>query len=247
MAMANPTPKPGSTYSEQLIASCQGLVRNLAWKIHQKIAGRVDLEDLISYGQVGLAEAASRFDPSRGGRFTTYAYYRIRGAILDGLTQMTWFNRMDYHASRYEHMAHTLLEDGDHKDHDSLEGDAHWLTDVSSKLTMVYLASTLGTDDRSLFSDLPDLAIAGPDAQAMHCEMRFLLKQLIEELPQRARSLIHWTYFDGLTLKEAGERLGISKSWASRLHEKTLRQLAKGFRRAAISRGQNAQPMSVNG
>lgn len=220
--------------------SCQGLVRNLAWKIHQKIGGRVDLEDLISYGQVGLAEAAARFDPSRGGRFTTYAYYRIRGAILDGLTQMNWFNRRDYHASRYEELAIALLETGDDTEGDSLAGDAQWLADVTSKLAVVYLASTLGADDRGMLSGLRDPSAVGPESEAMQREMCLLLRQLIEELPQQAKSLIRWTYFDGLTLKEAGQRLGISKSWASRLHEKTLRQLANGFRQAGTARRANA-------
>src|SRR5688572_30076999 len=82
-----------------LIAGCQGLVRTLAWRIHKKLPPSVDLEDLISYGQVGLAEAARDFDPSLGDHFITYAYYRIRGAILDGLTKLSWFSLHDYHGS----------------------------------------------------------------------------------------------------------------------------------------------------
>ena len=221
---------PAST--EQLIVRCQGLVRNLAWKIHQKIGGRVDLEDLISYGQVGLAEAASRFDPSRSNQFTTYAYYRVRGAILDGLKQMNWFRPSDFHASRYENMANALLANDEEKGEDNLESDANWLGDVSSKLAVVYLASSLGKEDQSIFSELADPSASSPDTRAMEYEMRSQLRQLIEELPEQARSLIRLAYFESTTLKEAGERLGISKSWASRLHEKTLQHLAKGFREA---------------
>ena len=78
----------GPLTTQQLVVSCQGLVRSLAWKIHCKLPRSVDLEDLVCYGQIGLVEAARDFDSSRGGQFTTYAYYRIRGAILDGMSKM---------------------------------------------------------------------------------------------------------------------------------------------------------------
>src|SRR4051812_26640647 len=86
---------------DELIDACQGIVRLLAWKIFQKLPRWVELEDLIGYGQVGLALAARDFDKSRGNQFSTYAYYRVRGAILDGLKQMSWFSRYEYEASRY--------------------------------------------------------------------------------------------------------------------------------------------------
>src|SRR4051812_22091921 len=89
---------------QQLVHSCQGLVRSLAWQIHRKCPAQVELDDLIAYGQVGLAQAANEFDPVRANQFTTYAYYRIRGAILDGLSQLSWFRSYEKRA-RYERMA----------------------------------------------------------------------------------------------------------------------------------------------
>ena len=63
--------QPGSIERQQLMTSCQGLVRSIAWKIHQRLPAHVDLEDLVSYGQIGLAEAARDFDSGRGGQFST--------------------------------------------------------------------------------------------------------------------------------------------------------------------------------
>ena len=65
-----------------------------------------------------------------------------------------------------------------------------------------------------------------PESKAELREFRMLLTDLIEKLPDDRKSLIKSAYFDGLTLKEAGERIGISKAWASRLHAKTLNELA---------------------
>ena len=74
---------------EQLIEQGQALVFSLAARIARSVPVRVDLEDLIGYGELGLAQAARDFVPDRGAEFTSYAYYRVRGAIFDGLAQMT--------------------------------------------------------------------------------------------------------------------------------------------------------------
>src|SRR5206468_4279555 len=86
---------------ENLMLSYMGLVRALAWKIHQKLPRHVELDDLYGYGCVGLAEAARSFDDHRGIEFTTFAYYRIRGAILDGLSKMSWFSAASFHRGNY--------------------------------------------------------------------------------------------------------------------------------------------------
>jgi RNA polymerase sigma factor for flagellar operon FliA len=210
------------------IASCQGLVRNIAWQIHQRVRGFADLDDLIGYGQVGLAEAASRFDESHGTRFTTYAYHRIRGAIYDGLGQMGWFRRADYHAGRYERLADEVLDGLDPTGSADLAAEAGWFSDVSVRLSVVYLTSGLADTSPA---DTPT-----PAAEALLAELRGTLRELVSSLPDQARQLIQSIYFDGLTLTEAGARLNISKSWASRVHDRTLRQLAVGLRRLDMQR-----------
>ncbi len=221
--------------ASQLIESCQGLVRNMAWRIHQRLPSSVELDDLIGYGQLGLAQAAASFDPTKGNRFTTFAYFRIRGSILDGLSEMSWFKRADFYAARYERMAEEFLDGADGRVETGSDGglrdDARWLTDVGSRMTMVYLASGFASDEdegRSFATE--DAAAVSPQAALMLSEAGTVLRELIQDLPDQARELINLTYVKGLTLKDAGERVGISKSWASRLHDRTLRQLAFGMR-----------------
>lgn len=82
---------------------------------------------------------------------------------------------------------------------------------------------------------LEDGSVAAPATQVINQEVHQKLNELIEALPPEARKLIRAAYFEGLTLKEAGERLGVSKSWASRLHAKTLTQLAQALRRLQMA------------
>ena len=219
--------------TQQLINNCQGLVRTLAWKIHIKLPKSVDLEDLVSYGQIGLAEAARDFDAGRGGQFTTYAYHRIRGAILDGLSKMTWFNHSDFYSGKYE---------------------ARRERNALGRRSRPQRRQNFGRRRRLVphrhdpagggASALPGLARwradggrgprgGRPPAELIRNEVAERLRKLIDDLPSDARSLIRSTYFDGLSLKEAGEQIGISKAWASRLHAKALGQLARSLVGAA--------------
>lgn len=225
------------TEPRALITSCQGLVRNIAWQIHRRLPPQVDLDDLIGFGQIGLAEAARDFDPSRCGQFTTFAYYRIRGSILDGLAKMRWFSRVDYDRGRYERLAHDTLHeensDGDSSRTRAIEDDARWLTRVSGAMAVVHLLCR-SDDGESAEAQLEDPDMPLPDEAAMKREMVDKLHQLVAALPDESRELIQAAYFEGLTLTEAAKRLGFSKAWASRLHAKTLSQLAESFRLAGM-------------
>ena len=76
---------------------------------------------------------------------------------------------------------------------------------------------------------------AAPLEALLDDELKRMLHTLIDQLPDDARRLLRSTYFEGKTLKEAGEELGISKAWASRLHARSLEQLARGLRRAHVA------------
>lgn len=224
------------------ITSCQGLVKSIAWKIHRKLPSHVELDDLIGYGQIGLAEAAHGFDESMGGQFTTYAYYRIRGAILDGLERMKWFSKSDFHGGKYEQMVDSVLEQppqddvSDRPSHAScvLDEQIGWFAETSSMLAIAYLMTgraSAGDDDHR---EIEDVSAASPGAAVAKRELTERLRVLVDDLPANMAQLIRASYFGGMTLTEAGKTIGISKSRASRLHAEALGQLARSLRRAQL-------------
>lgn len=221
----------------ELIAQCQGLVRSVAWKIHRGLPSSVDIDDLIGYGQIGLAEAARDFDPGRTGSFTTYAYYRIRGAIYDGLSKMSWFSRAQYARLRYAQRANELLateNDGAAGAAHPIEEDVEWFRSVVGGLAVAYLASSARDDEEAGGMALVDSGPL-PPGLLMGDETRRILNDLIAALPEQEAQLIRGAYFEGLTLQEAGQRLGISKAWASRLHARTLERLGRSLRRMELA------------
>ena len=226
--------------SADLIQESQGLVRSLALKIHRKLPAQVDVDDLISYGQIGLAEAARSYDPAEGAQFSTFAYYRIRGAIYDGISKMTWLNRSQYNRVRCEQMAGEALRANAEESRNSsseetsLGDDVRWFKGISSALAVVHLA-TSECDESGESSALEDRHTPAPDATADRRERAQILRKVIDDLPGEAGKLIRAAYFDGLTLQEAGQQLGVSKSWASRLHSRALEQMARSLRSLGVA------------
>lgn len=222
------------------IEQSQGLVRSLAWKISRGLPAHVEFDDLVAYGQVGLAEAARDFDPSRGGQFSTFAYYRIRGAIYDGLGKMAWFRRPRNRKLRFEKAAAEVLASeaaappAPSDDSASTQESWNWLKGLTSQLAMAYLM-THSDDGERQEMQLEDQHASEPEEIVASIEGQKILNELIEELPEQSRTLIQAAYFEGLTLQEAGQRIGISKAWASRLHAKTLDRLAAALRARGIS------------
>jgi RNA polymerase sigma factor for flagellar operon FliA len=227
---------------QERIEECQGMVRSLALSISRKLPPTVELDDLIAYGQVGLGEAARDFDPNRGSRFSTYAYYRIRGAIYDGLSKMAWFEGARASQVRYEQMSNEVLrlesEDNPSDVTTAPEADARWLRNVSHTLAVVYLASR--SHNRGEYEDSAGASLvdrSSPDAAtvAISREIGEKLHVFVGALPAMAGRLIRSVYFEGLTLQEVAHQMGISKSWASRLHSRALEQLARLLRVGGIS------------
>src|ERR1044071_1344340 len=100
----------GAGDRDRLVEQHLPLVEHIARKVRKQITARVPIEDLCGYGSKGLIEAAERFDPRHGVAFTTFAHYRIRGAMLDGLRTMGWYSRSDYARYRAEERANEYLQ-----------------------------------------------------------------------------------------------------------------------------------------
>jgi RNA polymerase sigma factor FliA len=223
--------------SEQLIDQCQGLVRSLALRLQKSLPRNLELDDLIAYGQVGLAEAARDFDATRGGQFTTFAYYRIRGAIYDGVSKMSWVSRAHYNRIKYQQAADDLLRlqsEGETPPPTDVNAGLDWLKNVTGALAIVYLSTKGASGEASESLEVEDRQCPSPSAAIVESETNVKLHELIDSLPPEPRELIRATYFEGLTLTEAGKRLGIGKAWASRLHARTLERLARSLRQSGL-------------
>src|SRR5688572_10390908 len=94
----------------QLVEQHLSLVQAIARKLKKTLGRSMEYDDLVAYGSKGLVEAAERYDARPGVAFSTFAYYRIRGAMFDGLRTMGWYSRADYARYRAEERANEYLQ-----------------------------------------------------------------------------------------------------------------------------------------
>lgn len=184
---------PGAREIEQY----SGLVRSIAWQVHRTAPASVEIDDLVAFGFLGLIQAAERFDPDHGAQFSTFAYPRIRGAMLNGMAKMS------SHSARERPPEDPPPEGGEP------------------------LAAGRVPGIRSMEP-------VSPVAQLSAAEARARLAMLVGEMPDQMRELIRLVYVAGMTLKDAGEQLSLSKSWTSRVHARALDHLVTLMRREGI-------------
>jgi RNA polymerase sigma factor for flagellar operon FliA len=223
---------------ERLIEQGQPLVISLASRIRRNVPVRIDMDDLIAYGEIGLAESARDFDPTKGASFTTYAYYRVRGAIYDGVSKMSWSSRARYRRHRFNQLSSEYLACQSQESADqgasTLEGDAKWFRDTTDKLAIIFFGSIDQREGDSFSASLEDHAMLAAPSIVAQREIVKNLHAMVDTLPSIEEKLIRHVYFDGATLQEAGDSLGISKSWASRLHARALEHLASSLRKMEV-------------
>ncbi len=232
---------PAAREKRGLIEDHLALVQAIARKVRKTLSASIDFEDLVGYGSKGLVEAAERFDPTHGVTFSTYAYYRIRGAMFDGLRTMGWYSRSDYARYRAEERANELLQS--HADRDAAERSAAARqpagasraaegpgpSDAETTLASIgeILSDIAAVHITSLdaAAAIADESLPAPDALIDTGRLGIRLRGAIQKLPARERQLMELYYYAGKNLEEAGENMGLSKSWACRLHARAIQLL----------------------
>lgn len=209
-----------ATEADAFVKDYQGLVRTIALKVRAQLDLTCDLDDLIAFGNQGLLEAKSRFDPTRGVQLNTFAYYRIRGAVLDGVRRMAYLPRRIHRKVREAEALDLVTEPigearaASPEAKADREATAQALDDALSRVTAGYLMAAVGQGEE----DQPDT----PEEELVGAETRARVEKALETLPEREQALVRGFYFDGRQFDEVAKELGISKSWASRLHAKAL-------------------------
>ncbi len=218
---------------DALIQKNLGLVRALAAKVAARCTVRHDLEELVSFGSEGLVEAARRYDPARGVAFTTFAYYRIYGAIYDGIRQQGWMPRQrqlrcDEACNEYlGELAEVSATPAAPRQGGAARAAA--LADTLGDLATIFV-STLGAASPA---DSPPARAGDALRQVEARQTREAVNRAVAALPPKERQLIQLHYFQEQSLQDAGKALGMSKSWASRLHARAIRLMARQLRHMA--------------
>ena len=185
-------------------------------------------DELIAAGMAGLVEAASRFDPTRGAQFTTFAYYRVRGAVFDHIrryaSQSTFMRARAMAEAAMDDAIETSLAG---RKREPGDGNADAAAALSQIIDLAAVSFTMAECSQALVSEAS--VGATPEDQVSQYEAATAVREALEELPEKERTLMTGVYLEGKTIEEAGATLGLSKSWASRLHARALAMMREGL------------------
>lgn len=206
------------------------LVKFVARKMSASLPDHIELDDLVSWGSLGLLDAIDKFQPALGNKFSTYAVTRIRGAILDGLQQMDWApkqitskvralrraqERLSAQLGRepsVEELAEAL---------DVADGEIRgWLLDAQvTRVKAIYGgdATDEGDADRLMPPELAEQDVVGEVA-----EIRTRMCVAIRCLTDRERALLLLYYRDQKTLRQIAAELGVSVSSVTQTHTRLV-------------------------
>ncbi len=200
---------------------------SIAGRVMQTLSSAVDFDDVMCNARLGLIEAAQKFDPSLNVDFKTFSYYRIKGAIYDGLRKTGWIPRALYAKIKFEQASNEYLQYLAERQGATarlIEDEMAELYDTVNSLASIYVISIDASEEGTEIEDQKSKNI---EQSAEFQQVKELMKEAIESLPDKERKLIKLYYFQNKTLEEAGEMLGLSKSWTSRLHARSLEFLFK--------------------
>jgi RNA polymerase sigma factor FliA len=201
--------------------------------VWERVRFAVELDDLVGYGTIGLVRAIEKYDPARGILLKTYAEYRIRGAILDGLRGMDWLSRAARHAERREQQRETALAnerccgvavaERDDAGTERRSPSGQQIRAVFSGGSLADLERLATLVDAPLFAPAPQ----SPERIYERRERNERLAQALARLPQRQQRIMDLYYRCELTMREIAEQLQLHESRISQLHGEALEALRR--------------------
>lgn len=222
---------------EELILKYTYLVKYVAGRLYASYGNNVEFDDLVSYGIFGLIDAIDKYDLSRGVKFDTYAQLRIRGAIIDQLREIDWLPRSIRQKSKEMEKAYSCLEKELGRpatDEEMAESLGLTVEEFQKKIQHLSTYSIVSLDDlleqkREVNSMLDDNQIQTPENEVENAEVKEILADAINNLPEKEKIVVSLYYYEELTYKEIGKILNISESRVSQLHTKAIIRLKNRF------------------
>jgi len=220
--------------ADKLIIEFLPMVHRIVRQVVSFLRPPLSNEDLVSAGTIGLVKAARDFDPSRDAEFKTYAYIRVRGAVLDELRSWSFTPAaVKKQLGRARQLARQIIQQTGREPSDeelakelgiSVEKMHKLFEDARAR----HFLSIHGMSDEAptLGSTLAAAGTKGPGDRLEHAELVAELTNQIQQLPTKQRRIIILYYHKELTMKQVAQVLKITESRVSQLHASALFKLS---------------------
>ncbi len=223
-----------SKYKEEIIIKYVDLVKIVASKLFNYYAQKIEYEDLVGYGIIGLIDAIDKFDYTKNIKFETYASIRIKGAIMDEIRNQDWVPRAIRQKSKQLNNAIKTLEDKLCREATKEEIAQYMNINIDELLKLIDETSTFNI--MSIEEEIADnykIQIIdtniknSPENQLIYNDNINELAKAIDTLNDKEKLIINLYYYENLTYKEISEIVGLSESRISQIISVCLSKLKK--------------------
>jgi len=214
------------------------LVKYVAGKVSVGMPHNVEFDDLVGYGVFGLFDAIEKFDPDKHVKFKTYAVTRIRGAIFDELRSIDWVPRSVRQKTREVEDVVQRLESSlgrSATDQEIAREMGVKIEDFQKIMLKISGTSVLSLNDVwytgeendkvSIVDSIESPNSMNPDTIVEKGEIKRVIIEAIQALPEKEKKVLVLYYYEDLTLKEIGKVLEVTESRVSQLHTKAIMRL----------------------
>ncbi|MDL2273056.1 FliA/WhiG family RNA polymerase sigma factor [Oscillospiraceae bacterium OttesenSCG-928-G22] len=222
----------------ELISAYTGLVKKIVYRMIPTYKNHVEIDDMMSYGVLGLIDAVDKFDPDKNVKFETYASLRIKGEIIDQIRKLDWIpislrQKIKKVEGTFTDLEFSLGRSPSEEEVASSLGIK--VSEVQKTLDDAHMFNVVCLDD-VMFDRLQNAhggtVEQSPERNFEDNEMKEILAEEIKHLTEKEQLVISLYYFDELTLKEIGLTLGVSESRVSQIHSKALLSLRTRLKKA---------------
>jgi len=228
---------------EEYVYKYAPLIKTIAGRLAMKLPPHVDQDDLLSAGIMGLLDAIEKFDPEKGVAFKSYAEFRIRGAMLDELRAIDWVPRsvrknakmLEEAYERVENRKMAPASDEEVARELNMDLDSFYKLLEETRGVSIINEEELGElmshrHISGLWEMYQDKRGSDPVSHVDYMELKQVIAEAIDGLPEKERLVISLYYYEELTMKEIGEVMGYTESRISQLHTKAVIRLRNRIR-----------------
>lgn len=213
-----------------LIENYIELVKIVAGRMYNYYGSKVEYDDLLGFGVLGLIDSIDKFDIGKNIKFSTYAQIRIRGEIIDNIRKLDWIPRSLRSKSREVQLVISKLENQLGRKPENLEIaqamnlNLEDLEDLLSDMASfnIYSLEEMVSETGDYLMDTRENNIETPEEVLDNKVMKSILMSAIEDLEGNEQLVISLYYYEELTYREIGEILNLSESRISQIHSKAV-------------------------
>lgn len=221
---------------ERIIEEFVPVIKALALKVAKGINDETLIEDLISAGVLGLLEAVNKYEPEKGIKLKTYAYLRIRGAMIDELRARDYFPRSARAKARKIERVIRELEGQLGRLPEEEEVAAYLDMEKEEYLEMLRefgnlsivsideIAELTEEDRERIFRYIMEEG-ENPETILEIREMERIIAEEFEKLPERQKLVLSLYYKDDLNMKEIAQVVGVTEARICQIHTQAILNL----------------------